>query len=36
VVPVVTTTASKTDIYNFITFDGGSSFYGVSGGQNFG
>ena len=36
VVPLVTTTASKTDIYNFITFDGGSSFYGVSGGQNFG
>ena len=36
VVPVVTTTASKTDIYNFVTFDGGSSFYGVSGGQNFG
>ena len=36
VVPVVTTTASKTDIYSFITFDGGSSFYGVSGGQNFG
>ena len=36
VVPVVTTTASKTDIYTFITFDGGSSFYGVSGGQNFG
>lgn len=36
VVPIVTTTASKTDIYSFITFDGGSSFYGVSGGQNFG
>ena len=36
VIPIVTTTASKTDIYSFITFDGGSSFYGVSGGQNFG
>jgi len=36
VIPIVTTTADKTDIYTFITFDGGSSFYGVSGGQNFG
>ena len=36
VVPIVTTTASKTDIYSFITFDSGSSFYGVPGGQNFG
>ena len=36
VIPIVTTTAGKTDIYSFITFDGGSSFYGVSGGQNFG
>ena len=36
VIPIVTTTANKTDIYSFITFDGGSSFYGVSGGQNFG
>ena len=36
VIPIVTTTANKTDIYSFITFDGGSSFYGVPGGQNFG
>ena len=35
VLPVVTTTASKTDIYSFKTFDGGSSLYGVVGGQNF-
>ena len=35
VVPVVTSTASKTDIYSFMTFDGGSSLYGVTGGQNF-
>ena len=36
VVPIVTTTASKTDIYSFITFDGGSTLYGVPAGQNFG
>ena len=36
VIPIVTNTANKTDIYSFITFDGGSSFYGVPGGQNFG
>jgi hypothetical protein len=36
VVPNVTTTANKTDIYSFMTFDGGSSLYGVVGGQNFG
>jgi hypothetical protein len=35
VVPIVTTTANKTDIYSFMTFDGGSSLYGVIGGQNF-
>ena len=35
VVPIPTTTASKTDIYSFKTFDGGSSLYGVVGGQNF-
>ena len=34
--PVVTTTASKTDIYSFMTFDGGESLYGVVTGQNFG
>jgi len=33
--PQVTQTASKTDIYSFMTFDGGSSLYGVVGGQNF-
>ena len=35
VVPEVTQTASKTDIYSFMTFDGGSELYGVVGGQNF-
>jgi hypothetical protein len=35
VVPGVTTTANRTDIYSFKTFDSGSSFYGVVGGQNF-
>lgn len=35
VVPVVTTTANKTDIYSFMTFDGCSSLFGVIGGQNF-
>ena len=35
VLPEVTQTASKTDIYSFMTFDGGSSLYGVVGGQNF-
>ena len=38
-VPTVTTTADKTDIYSFKTFDGDtlttSGFYGVVGGQNF-
>ena len=38
-VPSVTTTADKTDIYSFKTFDGDnittSGFYGVVGGQNF-
>jgi hypothetical protein len=36
VIPVVTTGAGKSDIYSFRSFDGGSSFYGVVGGQNFG
>ena len=36
VIPVVTTGAGKSDIYSFRTFDGGSTFYGVVGGQNFG
>ena len=39
VVPVVTTTASKTDIYTFKIFDGenitSSGLYGIIGGQNF-
>tara|TARA_R100001594_G_scaffold47989_1_gene80869 strand:+ start:1142 stop:7000 length:5859 start_codon:yes stop_codon:yes gene_type:complete len=35
VVPIVTQTASKTDVYSFMTFDGGSSLFGVVGGQNF-
>ena len=39
VVPIVTTTADKTDIYSFKTFDGDnlttSGLYGVVGGQNF-
>jgi len=35
VVPIVTTVANKTDMYSFKTFDGGSSLYGVVGGQNF-
>ena len=34
--PVVTTTADKTDIYSFMTFDGGETLYGVVTGQNFG
>ena len=34
VIPVVTTGAGKSDIYSFRTFDGGSTFYGVVGGQN--
>ena len=35
VVPDVTVLANRTDIYSFKTFDGGSSLYGVVGGQNF-
>ena len=40
VVPVVTTTAGKTDIYSFKIFDGdqltSAGMYGVIGGQNYG
>ena len=40
VIPVVTTTASKTDIYSFKCFDGDNvtsvGLYGVIGGQNYG
>ncbi len=35
VVPTVTASAGSTDIYSFMTFDGGTSLYGVIGGQNF-
>ena len=35
VVPGITTFANRSDIYSFKTFDGGASFYGVTGGQNF-
>ena len=35
VLPIMTNVAGKTDIYSFMTFDGGSSLYGVIGGQNF-
>jgi hypothetical protein len=35
VVPGITTTANRADIYSFKTFDSGLSFYGVVGGQNF-
>lgn len=35
VVPVVTASANKTDVYSFMTFDGGATLYGVVGGQNF-
>ena len=35
VVPIMTQTADRADIYSYKTFDGGSSFYGVVGGQNF-
>ena len=35
VLPIVTTTANKSDIYSFKTFDGGSTLFGVVGGQNF-
>lgn len=35
ILPIVTTTASRSDIYSFKTFDSGSSWYGVVVGQNF-
>jgi hypothetical protein len=35
VLPIVTPTASRSDIYTFKTFDGGSNWYGVVVGQNF-
>ena len=40
VVPIVTTTASKSDVYSFKIFNGSSitsvGMYGVIGGQNYG
>jgi hypothetical protein len=33
--PTVTNIANKTDIYSFKTFDGGNSWFGIVGGQNF-
>ena len=33
--PIVTNVANKTDIYSFKTYNGGTSWYGVVGGQNF-
>ena len=35
VVPTVTNSAGVTDIYSFVTFDGGANLYGIVGGQNF-
>ena len=35
VVPTVTNVAGARDVYSFTTFDGGSTLYGVVGGQNF-
>ena len=35
VVPVMTSVAGSIDVYSYITFDGGTSLYGVVGGQNF-
>jgi hypothetical protein len=35
VLPIITPTPDRSDIYTFKTFDGGSSWYGVVVGQNF-
>ena len=35
VLPITTPTASRSDIYTFKTFDGGSNWYGIVVGQNF-
>jgi hypothetical protein len=35
VVPTITPTANRSDIYSFKTFDGGSNWYGIVVGQNF-
>ena len=34
-VPTVTLSTGVTDIYSFVTFDGGLTIYGITGGQNF-
>ena len=33
--PSLTATAGKTDIFSFVTYDGGTNWYGFVGGQNF-
>jgi len=35
VAPTVTAVAAKVDLYSFMTFDGGTTLYGIVGGQNF-
>lgn len=35
VVPTMTNAVNAIDVYSYITFDGGTSLYGVVGGQNF-
>ena len=35
VVPVLTNAVDAIDVYSYITFDGGTSLYGIVGGQNF-
>jgi hypothetical protein len=35
VAPTVTGNAAAVDVYSFITFDGGTTLYGIVGGQNF-
>jgi hypothetical protein len=33
--PAITSTASSTDVFTFITTDGGTTWYGFTGGQDF-
>jgi hypothetical protein len=33
--PTITSTASSTDVFTFITTDGGTTWYGFTGGQDF-
>ena len=35
IIPIMTPTVSRTDIYTYKTFDGGSNWYGIVIGQNF-